>query len=135
VVNSDVAGFGDTLMYSEHPGESFAPVVRAVRRVCAEAAQACVGYPSYPPSDDRVFTKLGVPNVSVGFQRRTGAHQMWLAFNGAGETLAKGFLPEVFRVIHTPADNMTLIEEPTLERGADLYEQIIRQLDRDLATR
>ncbi len=133
VVNSDVAAFGDTLMHSEHAGEGFAPVMRAVRTVCAERALPCVAYPAYPPSDDRVFTAAGVPNVSVGFQSRVGAHQMWLAFNaGAASGLAPGFLPEVFTLIHTPNDNMGRVEEATLALGADTYEAIIRELDETL---
>lgn len=133
VVNSDVAAFGDTMMHSEHPGEAFAPVMRAVRSVCAQQALPCVGYPVYPPSDDRVFTAAGVPNVSLGFQGRVGAHQMWLAINaGAASGLAPGFLPEVFTLIHTPNDNMSQVEEATLARAADAYEAIVRELDRTL---
>ena len=107
--------------------------MRAVRTVCAERALPCVAYPAYPPSDDRVFTAAGVPNVSVGFQSRVGAHQMWLAFNaGAASGLAPGFLPEVFTLIHTPNDNMGRVEEATLALGADTYEAIIRELDETL---
>ncbi|MGZ9114799.1 MAG: M28 family metallopeptidase, partial [Brevundimonas sp.] len=95
VVNSDVAGYGDTLMYGLNNGPQSAGLVRAVREVCAERALSCVGYPVYPPSDDRAFSGAGlgggpapsdvVPTVSLGFQDHVGAHQMWLAFNG-GET-------------------------------------------------
>ncbi|WP_296816445.1 M28 family peptidase [Brevundimonas sp.] len=133
VVNSDVAAFGDTMMYSEHAREGFAPVMRAVRTVCAERTMSCLGYPVYPPSDDRVFTAAGVPNVSVGFQSRVGAHQMWLAINaGAASGLAEGFLPEVFTLIHSPNDNMSRVEEATLALGADTYEAIVRELDETL---
>ena len=133
VVNSDVAAFGDTLMHSEHARDGFAPILRAVRTVCAERAMSCLGYPVYPPSDDRVFTAAGVPNVSVGFQNRVGAHQMWLAFNG-GETtgLAQDFIPEVFTLIHSRNDNMSRVEEGTLALGADAYEAILRELDETL---
>lgn len=86
VVNSDVAGYGDTLMYGQNNGDQSAFVTRAVREVCAERAMPCVGFPVYPPSDDRAFSAAGAPVVSLGFQNHIGAHQMWLAFNGARPT-------------------------------------------------
>ena len=94
VVNSDVAGYGDTMMYGQNNGPQSAFVTRAVQALCAERALQCVGYPMYPPSDDRAFSAAGAPVVSLGFQDEIGAHQMWLAFNG-GEAngLAEGFVP------------------------------------------
>jgi hypothetical protein len=80
------------MTYGLNNGSQSAGVVRAVREVCAERAMQCVGFSLYPPSDDRVFSGVGmgegavplvaVPTVSLGFQDEVGAHQMWLALNG-----------------------------------------------------
>ena len=130
VVNSDVAGYGDTLMYGQNNGPQSAFVTRAVQQVCADRALQCVGYPVYPPSDDRAFSAAGAPVVSLGFQDQIGAHQMWLAFNG-GESngLAEGFVPQVFRLIHSSDDTMEQVDPATVKTAGEVYAAVIEHLD------
>ncbi|MBU1538519.1 MAG: M20/M25/M40 family metallo-hydrolase [Alphaproteobacteria bacterium] len=134
VVNSDVAGYGDTLMYGQNNGAQSAFVTRAVQELCAERAMQCVGYPVYPPSDDRAFSAAGAPVVSLGFQDEIGAHQMWLAFNG-GQTngLAEGFVPRVFQLIHSADDTMERIDPATVALAGEVYASVVERLDRQLA--
>lgn len=134
VVNSDVAGYGDTLMYGQNNGAQSAFVTRAVQELCAERAMQCVGYPVYPPSDDRAFSAAGAPVVSLGFQDEIGAHQMWLAFNG-GQTngLAEGFAPRVFQLIHSADDTMERIDPATVALAGTTYAAVVERLDRQLA--
>lgn len=130
VVNSDVAAFGEAMMYGLNNGPQSAPVVRAVRETCAEQALTCIGFPVYPPSDDRAFIAAGAPTVSLGFQTEIGAHQMWLAFNGGEASgLAEGFVPEVFALIHSDQDVLDRLDPATVERAAETYAALIRRLD------
>lgn len=133
VVNSDIAAYGDTLMYGQNNGAQSAFVTRAVQELCAERAMQCVGFPEYPPSDDRAFSAAGAPVVSLGFQDEIGAHQMWLAFNG-GETngLAEGFTPQVFRVIHSKDDAIEAVEGHTIDLAGRTYAALIQKLDAQL---
>ena len=134
VVNSDVAGYGDTMMYGQNNGPQSASITRAVQEMCAERALQCVGYPMYPPSDDRAFSAAGAPVVSLGFQDEVGAHQMWLAFNG-GETngLAEGFVPRVFQLIHSAEDTMDKVDPATVALAGATYAAVIERLDAQLA--
>lgn len=133
VVNSDVAAYGDTVMYGLNTGAQSAPVVRALRETCAAEALTCVSYPEYPPSDDRAFSAAGARVVSLGFQTEIGAHQMWLAFNGGRQNgLAPGFTPDVFRVIHSDGDRMERVEPATVARAARTYAALVRRLDATL---
>ena len=133
VVNSDVAAYGDTMMYGQNNGAQSAFVTRAVQELCAERAMQCVGFPEYPPSDDRAFSAAGAPVVSLGFQDQVGAHQMWLAFNG-GKTngLAEGFVPQVFRVIHSKDDAIEAVEGATIATAGAAYAALIQKLDAQL---
>lgn len=135
VVNSDVAAFGDTLMYGQNNGPQSLFVTQAVQRICSERTLQCVGYPNYPPSDDRAFSAAGAPVVSLGFQSQVGAHQMWLAFNAPqGQSgLAEGFMPEVFAVIHSTGDNAERVEASTLLLAAETYAAVVAELDGTLA--
>ncbi|MDP3657736.1 MAG: Zn-dependent exopeptidase M28, partial [Brevundimonas sp.] len=109
-------------------------VTRAVRELCAERAMQCVGYPVYPPSDDRAFSAAGAPVVSLGFQDQIGAHQMWLAFNGGEATgLADGFTPRVFQLIHSAGDTMEQIDPATVALAGEVYAAVVERLDRQLA--
>lgn len=133
VVNSDVAGYGDTMMYGQNNGAQSAFVTRAVQELCAERAMQCVGYPMYPPSDDRAFSAAGAPVVSLGFQDQVGAHQMWLAFNGGSSNgLADGFVPQVFRLIHSAEDTMERIDPATVALAGATYAALVERLDRRL---
>lgn len=71
VVNSDVAGYGDTMMYGQNNGPQSAFVTRAVQELCAERAMQCVGYPVYPPSDDRAFSAAGARWFRWAFRIRS----------------------------------------------------------------
>lgn len=134
VVNSDVAAYGDTMMYGQNNGGQSAGVTRAVQEVCAERALQCVGFPIYPPSDDRAFSAAGAPVVSLGFQDQVGAHQMWLAFNG-GEAngLAEGFVPQVFKLIHSADDTMDKVDPATLKLSGETYAAVVEKLDAELS--
>ncbi|MNS94842.1 Peptidase family M28 [compost metagenome] len=133
VVNSDVAAYGDTLMYGQNNGPQSAFVTRATQELCAERAMQCVGFPEYPPSDDRAFSAAGAPVVSLGFQDEVGAHQMWLAFNGGEDKgLAEGFTPKVFRVIHTKDDAIEAVEGATIAVAGATYAALIQRLDAQL---
>ena len=132
------------MMYGQNNGPQSAFVTRAVQELCAERAMQCVGYPVYPPSDDRAFSGAGrpagappaavVPTVSLGFQDEVGAHQMWLAFNG-GEApgLAEGFVPRVFQLIHSADDTMEQIDPTTVKTAGEVYAALVEKLDRSLA--
>jgi Zn-dependent M28 family amino/carboxypeptidase len=134
VVNSDVAAYGDTMMYGQNNGAQSAFVTRAVQAVCSERALQCVGYPEYPPSDDRAFSAAGAPVVSLGFQDQVGAHQMWLAFNGgAANGLAEGFVPQVFRLIHSNEDTMEHVDPATVKTAGETYAAVVERLDRQLS--
>ena len=130
VVNSDVASYGDTLMYGQNNGPQSARVTRAVQELCAERAMPCVGFPMYPPSDDRAFSAAGAPVVSLGFQDQIGAHQMWLAFNG-GQTngLAEGFVPRVFELIHSAEDMIDMVDPATVALAGAVYAALVERLD------
>ena len=133
VVNSDVAAYGDAMMYGQNNGAQSAFVTRAVQELCAERAMQCVGFPVYPPSDDRAFSAAGAPVVSLGFQDEIGAHQMWLAFNGGEDKgLAEGFTPKVFRVIHTKDDAIEAVEGATIATAGATYAALIQKLDAQL---
>jgi len=114
-------------------GPQSAFVTRAVQELCAEQALQCVGLPIYPPSDDRAFSAAGAPVVSLGFQDEIGAHQMWLAFNG-GKTngLAEGFVPQVFRLIHSKDDAIEAVEGEAIDLAGRTYAALIRKLDAQL---
>jgi Zn-dependent M28 family amino/carboxypeptidase len=131
-VNFDVNGYGDTVIYGLPAGKDTIATL-ALRRVCAARTLECLAFPQYPPSDDLSFLAAGVPVVSIGQQPAKDAHQMWLLLNaGKDAGMEKGVLPSVFRIIHTEADNMSVIDEASVHRAAMIAVDMVADLDRTL---
>jgi len=117
MLNFDINGFGDTVVF----GPSALPANAALRRkfvaACAEENTPCVGFPQMPPGDDRHFVNAGVPTISIGIIPAVEAHQLWLMMNaGAASGLAPGAAPSIMRTIHTPDDVPAKLSEETMVR-------------------
>ncbi|WP_288758575.1 M20/M25/M40 family metallo-hydrolase [uncultured Brevundimonas sp.] len=134
VVNADVAAYGRTVMYGENNGEPSRFVLETLRALCAERGFDCMGYPVYPPSDDRAFSAAGLPVVSLGVQDAIGAHQMWLAFNGGEDNgLREGFVPPVFQRIHSAEDRIERLNGQDVARFGLFIADLALKLDERLA--
>jgi Zn-dependent M28 family amino/carboxypeptidase len=133
VINADVNGNGDTLMYGLNNGAQSAFLVDAVRKLCAERAMSCLDFPQYPPSDDRAFSAAGAPTISLGHQPKAEAEKMRAFLQippGAAPT--PGSVPEVLALIHTPNDTIARVEAATLARAADAFTALVMKLDAEL---
>jgi hypothetical protein len=128
MVNLDVNAFGDTTIFGPRTGSNEA-ALHALRLVCATTASACVEFPRMPPSDDISFQKGEIPAVSVATMPQLHAHQLWLQFNGGqGAGLAPGFIAEILRSIHTPADTSTRAARETMVQAYRVVLGLIRAL-------
>lgn len=130
VVNFDVAGYGDTVVYGGLKNDAGGKIGTAMETVCLRRAVDCMRFPSYPPSDDRSFAAAGMPVISIGVQPAADAHQMWLLMNrGPQSGLAQGVLPRVFTLIHTPEDRMSAIEPAAVDLAFKVAVDMVRTLD------
>ncbi len=133
MVNADVVVGDGTLMYGPTSHDGNEAVYRGLRVACAASGTQCMDFPRYPPSDDRAFQAAGIPNVSIGMNGTTEAHQMWLVLNGGAESgLREGFMPEVFQVIHTNRDTLERANEAAMKRLHDVVVALVLELDRTL---
>jgi Zn-dependent M28 family amino/carboxypeptidase len=129
MVNLDVNGFGDTLIFGPRTGLNDAPF-QALRNVCMATASRCVEFPTMPPSDDISFQKGGIPAVSIATVPELQAHQLWLLMNGGKASgFQAGFTPEILRTIHTPADTSALIDREAMARAYRIALGLIRAFD------
>ena len=136
VVNVDVAAYGRTVMFGLNNGEQSSGLVRILRSQCALTATDCEAFPVYPPSDDRVFSRAGIPVLSLGIQNAIGARQMWLAFNGGEDNgLREGFVPDVFQNIHTDQDTLDKLKGDDVAAFAAFLDGLMRQIDTELGPR
>lgn len=133
MVNVDVVVGDETLMYGPTSHDGNDTVYRSLRVACATSELTCMGFPRYPPSDDRPFQAAGIPNVSVAVNDAAASHQMWLALNlGAESGLREGFVPEVFRIIHSSRDTIEHVSEAAMSHLHDLVVALVLELDRSL---
>ena len=130
MVNADVVAGDGALMYGPTSHEGNEAVYRSLLVVCADSEVPCMAFPRYPSSDDRSFQAAGIPNVSIAMNGATASHQMWLALNAGAESgLSEGFLPDVFRVIHSAEDSIERASETAMNRLHDVIVALVLELD------
>jgi Zn-dependent M28 family amino/carboxypeptidase len=134
VINADVNGNGDTLMYGLNNGAQSAFMVDVVKAVCAARALSCLDFPEYPPSDDRAFSAAGAPVVSLGHQPKAEAEKMRAFLLNPPATGSGPFeVPAVLALIHTPNDTIDKVEPATLTQAAATFEALVLKVDGMLA--
>jgi Zn-dependent M28 family amino/carboxypeptidase len=131
MINVDIAGYGDTVLYGPAVGEGNDVMYAAMRHVCADASHRCLEFAQFPPSDDRSFQAVGIPNISLGTLTELEAHQLWLMLNaGPDSGLADGFVPPILRTIHTPADTADKLDAAGMTLAYNVVMGLILELDR-----
>ncbi len=131
MVNFDIDGYGDTILFAPPPGGENAPLRRAFLDTCAEEEIDCVRFLRLPNGDDRSFGKANLPTLSVGLLPPTELHQMWLLMNaGVSGGLVPGTVPTIFRTIHTAEDVLAKVDGASIARVQRLAAALVRRLSR-----
>ncbi len=129
-INLDVVAFGDSAGYGFGKAAGTGRVQRALLMSCADHLLTCMDFANFPASDDRSFQTADIPVVSIGFAPRIVMHQAWLLLNGGENSgLKQGFIPELFKMIHSQADTIKAVEPATLDRSVPLVLDVILRLD------
>ena len=130
MVNVDIVGYGDTLLYGPGVLSPEHPLTGHVQRACARHVVACVSTPRMPPSDDRSFQRAGTPAISLAMLPADEVHRIWLFLNGDLTGALRGALaPPVLRTIHTERDTADKLEPETLTRAARIVADLALDLD------
>jgi hypothetical protein len=131
MLNFDINGFGDTIVFGPSERSDNAALRRTMVETCAVEDIPCIGFPEMPPGDDRMFVKAGVPTISIGIVPAVDAHQLWLSMN-AGERsgLAQSATPTILRTIHTAADTVDKLDEQTMVRMYEFALSLVQRTAR-----
>lgn len=133
VINADVNGNGDTLMYGLNNGPQSVFINDAMRAVCAERKLSCLDFPEYPPSDDVAFAEAGAPVISLGHQPKAEAEKLRaFMLNPPKSAPDPATIPAVLMLIHTPNDTIARVEASTLALAADTFEALVLKVDSQL---
>jgi len=133
MINVDIAGFGDTVLYGPAVGQGNDVLYAAMRHVCADAGHQCLKFAQFPPSDDRSFQAAGIPNISLGTLPELEVHQLWLMLNAGPESgLTDGFVAPILRTIHTLADTADKLEASAMTLAYNVVMGLIFELDRSV---
>ena len=104
MLNYDINGYGNTVLFGPPAGGADPRLVRAMLETCAAEAIDCLRFDAMPPSDDRPFGARTIPTLSIAILPATEAHQLWLLLHAKGAGLAQGLVPPILATIHTPND-------------------------------
>lgn len=131
MINFDVNGYGDTVLFGPSERSDNAALRRTLVETCAAEDVACVGFAQMPPGDDRSFVAAGIPTLSLAVLPAIEAHQLWLLVNaGAKAGLAEGTLPAVMRILHTPEDTIAKVDGDAIARMLRFAESLARSAAR-----
>jgi Iap family predicted aminopeptidase len=129
MINFDINGYGDTVLFGPPPGADSSRLVRTFLETCAAEPIDCVRFNQFPNSDDRSFGKAGVATISIGILPALEVHQLWLRLHGgANAGLAPGFAPPVLRTIHTAEDVVEKVEGAAMARVHRLAVALVQRL-------
>lgn len=130
MVNLDIAGYGDTVIFGPAAQEGNGKVYDAMKRTCAASRRTCLEFPRFPSGDDRSFQAAGIPNISVAVLPALEAHQLWLLLNGGKESgLREGFLPRILQTIHTPEDKLEKVDAAGMTLAYEAVLALVLELD------
>ncbi|MEE2635602.1 MAG: M28 family peptidase [Acidobacteriota bacterium] len=134
MINLDIAGYGDTVLYGPSAAPGNEAVYRAVRLACGQGEHQCLEFAQFPTSDDRSFQTASIPNVSLGILPRQQAHQLWLILNGDEQRgIRDDFVPPILQTIHTPNDHADQLDAEGMTLAYNTVMNIVLQLDQQLA--
>jgi hypothetical protein len=131
MLNFDVNGYGEAVLYGPSERSDSAGLRRAVLQTCASEGRACIAYPQMPPGDDRSFVKGNIPALSLATLPAKEAHQLWLLVNGGQNSgLAPGVVPPIIRMIHTPDDTPSKTDGQAMHRTLRFALALVRTVGR-----
>jgi hypothetical protein len=129
-INLDIAGFGDSFVYGFGIAAGTDGIRKVFRAVCDERLLTCMDSAAFPDSDDRSFQDADIPVISIAMLPRVALYQFWLLLNGGSSSgLEKGFVPQVFKIIHSPEDNVSKIEPAALDLELQVVLDTVMKLD------
>jgi Zn-dependent M28 family amino/carboxypeptidase len=129
MLNFDINGYGETVMFGQPQGSKAPALDRAMALACAAEALDCLRFPAMPPGDDRTFGKAGIPALSIAVLPAIEAHQAWLTFNAREKSgLAAGATLPIMQTIHTPNDTLEKVQPAAIDQQVRLAAALVRQL-------
>lgn len=131
MLNLDVNGYGDTVLYGPSERDESRGLRRHLLNVCAAQVRTCIPFPVMPPGDDRPFVEAGIPTLSIASLPASDAHQLWLMMNNQQHSgLTPDYMPPILRTIHTPADTPARVDGRTMNRMFEFARALVREFAR-----
>jgi hypothetical protein len=128
MLNYDINGYGNTVMFGSPQGGADPRLPRAMLETCAAERIDCLRFDAMPPGDDRSFGARKIPTLSIAILPGAEAHQLWLMLHAKNAGLTKDFAPPIFSTIHTPGDVPDKLDGAAMATAGRLAQALIRRV-------
>ena len=128
MLNYDINGYGDTVIFGPPPGPLDPRLARTMLETCAAERVDCLRFDGMPPGDDRSFGARKILALSIAILPATETHQLWLMLHAKNAGLAQGFAPPIFATIHTPNDVPEKLDGAAMATAGRLAQALIRRV-------
>jgi len=128
MLNYDINGYGDTVLFGAPQGGADPRLRRTMLEACASERVDCLRFDSMPPGDDRSFGARKIPTLSIAILPAAEGHQLWLLQHAKSGGLAQGFAPPIFTTIHTPGDVPDKLDGTAIATAGRLAQALIRRV-------
>lgn len=130
MINIDLVGYGDTVMFGPTARTPTAEVEQALRLACSQLLVDCFFSPQLPAGDFVSFDAAGIPSISLAILPSLDAHQVWLMLNKPSDsTLPIEFHPSIAKVVHTSNDTVDKLDPTTMTMACHLISLLLARLD------
>ncbi|MFC1513988.1 M28 family metallopeptidase [candidate division KSB1 bacterium] len=130
MINLDVNGYGDTMMFGPTAQAGLNRLYRIAKAVSVDFDIEFAVFGRYGGSDDRSFARAGIENISIGIASAEHVHQFWLSQNAQDPELNPwGRNVKIMGTMHSDNDSMALIEEDAMVRVYNVVLETVKRLD------
>ncbi len=130
MINLDVCGEGDTILYAPRPHIEAGPLSSALQAVEQTGQFRSRAVDLLPPGDDLSFQQAGLPNISVCILPADEVEQLISVVDAMRNHRQPEVIPKVVETMHNgPRDSISTVQESAMQTVLQWVQAVLEHID------